>query len=60
MTAYSNCVLVDLKGMLESGFTMGNAVIGSPKSINTAVAQAAQIVANVASSQYGLITAVVK
>lgn len=39
---------------------MGNAVIGSPKSINTAVAQAAQIVANVASSQYGLITAVVK
>lgn len=55
-----NCCLVDLEGMLKGGFTMGNAVIGSPKSINTAVAQAAQIVANVASSQYGLITAVVK
>lgn len=60
MTAYTNCCLVDLEGMLKGGFTMGNAVIGSPKSINTAVAQAAQIVANVASSQYGLNTAVVK
>ena len=39
--------------MLENGFNMGNAVIGSPKSINTAVAQIAQIVANVASSMYG-------
>ena len=32
---------------------MGNAVIGRPNSIGTAVAQIAQIIANVASSQYG-------
>ena len=51
--AYTNCCLVDLKHMFENGFNMGNAVIGTPKSIQTAVAQASQIVANVASSQFG-------
>lgn len=50
---YTNCCLIDLKFMFENGFNMGNAVIGKPKSIQTAVAQTAQIVANVASSQYG-------
>lgn len=49
----TNCCLIDLKFMFENGFNMGNAVIGSPKSIQTAVAQTSQIVANVASSQYG-------
>jgi ribonucleoside-triphosphate reductase (formate) len=52
-SAFTNCTLIDVKLMLENGFNMGNAVIGSPKSINTAVAQIAQIVANVASSMYG-------
>ena len=32
---------------------MGNADVDSPKSIQTATAQMAQIIANVASSQYG-------
>lgn len=50
---YTNCCLVDLNHMFNEGFNMGNAVIGQPKSIQTAVAQTAQIVANVASSQYG-------
>lgn len=50
---YTNCALIDIKHMFENGFNMGNAVIGKPKSIQTAVAQASQIVANVASSQFG-------
>ncbi len=50
----TNCCLIDIKGMLSSGFTMGNAEVDSPRSIQTATAQISQIVANVASSQYGL------
>lgn len=48
-----NCMLVDLKGMLETGFRMGNAEIETPKSISTACAVTAQIVAQVASHIYG-------
>ncbi|WP_099225126.1 anaerobic ribonucleoside-triphosphate reductase [Listeria costaricensis] len=51
--AMTNCCLIDIKGMLENGFTIGNANVESPKSIQTATAQIAQIIANVASSQYG-------
>ena len=50
---YTNCCLIDLNFMFTNGFNMGNAVIGSPKSIQTAVAQTSQIIANVSSSQYG-------
>lgn len=49
----TNCCLIDFAGMLKNGFRMGNADIESPKSIGTAAAQMAQIIANVASSQYG-------
>ena len=52
-TPMTNCCLIDLKGMLEKGFRMGNADIESPKSIQTAAAQIVQIIANVASNQYG-------
>ena len=48
-----NCSLVDLRNMLENGFKMGNADIETPKSITTACAVTAQIIAQVASSQYG-------
>ncbi|WP_096086343.1 anaerobic ribonucleoside-triphosphate reductase [Agaribacterium haliotis] len=48
-----NCMLVDLKGMLENGFKMGNAEIESPKSISTACSVTAQIIAQVASHIYG-------
>lgn len=52
-TPMTNCCLIDIKGMLAHGFTIGNANVESPKSIQTATAQIAQIIANVASSQYG-------
>lgn len=48
-----NCMLVDLKGMLTKGFKMGNADIEPPKSIGTATAVTAQIIAQVASHIYG-------
>ncbi|WP_246117013.1 anaerobic ribonucleoside-triphosphate reductase [Alkalibacterium kapii] len=49
----SNCCLIDFKNMFENGFQIGNAQVESPRSIQTAAAQTAQIIANVASSQYG-------
>ena len=49
----TNCCLIDFKEMLTKGFKIGNADVESPKSITTATAQMAQIIANVASSQYG-------
>ncbi|WAW44544.1 ribonucleotide reductase of class III (anaerobic), large subunit [Klebsiella phage Kp_GWPR59] len=52
-TPYTNCCLVDLKGMLENGFKMGNADIEPPKSIGVATALMAQITAQIASHQYG-------
>ncbi|MDC0612738.1 anaerobic ribonucleoside-triphosphate reductase, partial [Vibrio sp.] len=48
-----NCMLIDLKGMLTGGFKMGNAEIDTPKSISTATAVTAQIIAQVASHIYG-------
>ena len=49
----SNCCLIDFQNMFENGFQIGNAEVESPRSIQTATAQTAQIIANVASSQYG-------
>lgn len=49
----TNCCLIDFKYMFETGFSIGNAEVEQPKSIQTAAAQMAQIIANVASSQYG-------
>ena len=49
----TNCCLIDFEHMLGLGFKIGNAEVESPKSIQTATAQMAQIIANVASSQYG-------
>ncbi len=48
-----NCMLIDLDGMLTRGFKMGNAEIDTPKSIATATAVTAQIIAQVASHIYG-------
>ncbi|MGL5800112.1 MAG: anaerobic ribonucleoside-triphosphate reductase, partial [Plesiomonas sp.] len=48
-----NCMLIDLEGMLTHGFKMGNAEIDTPKSISTATAVTAQIIAQVASHIYG-------
>lgn len=52
-TPMTNCCLIDFEGMLKKGFKIGNAEVESPKSIQTATAQISQIIANVASSQYG-------
>lgn len=49
----SNCCLIDFEAMFKEGFQIGNAEVESPRSIQTAAAQTAQIIANVASSQYG-------
>lgn len=49
----TNCCLIDFQYMFENGFQIGNAQVETPKSIQTATAQMAQIIANVASSQYG-------
>lgn len=49
----TNCCLIDFQYMFEQGFTIGNAEVEKPKSIQTAAAQMAQIIANVSSSQYG-------
>lgn len=50
---YTNCCLPDFKYMLDNGFTMGNAEIGTPKSIQTATAIVSQVLSAVSSSQYG-------
>lgn len=49
----TNCCLIDFEGMMASGFKIGNATMGTPQSIQTAVLQMVQIIASVASSQYG-------
>ena len=48
-----NCMLIDIKTMLEKGFQLGNATIEEPKSISVACAVVAQIIAQVASHIYG-------
>ena len=49
----TNCCLLDIEGMLENGFTMGNADVESPNSINTAVAQMTQAILSVSGEQFG-------
>lgn len=53
LSPMSNYCLIDFKEMLTNGFKIGNAFMESPNSINVATSQVAQIIANVASSQYG-------
>ncbi|AUR97756.1 anaerobic ribonucleoside-triphosphate reductase [Vibrio phage 1.244.A._10N.261.54.C3] len=48
-----NCCLVDVKGMMSNGYKLGGAQVETPKSIGTACAQVAQIIARVASCNYG-------
>lgn len=49
----TNCCLIDFQHMLNHGFVIGNAEVEPAKSIGVAVTQMTQIIANVASSQYG-------
>ncbi|RND56237.1 anaerobic ribonucleoside-triphosphate reductase [Lacticaseibacillus paracasei] len=51
--AETNCCLIDFDYMLNHGFSIGNAEVEPAQSIQVAVTQMTQIIANVASSQYG-------
>ncbi|ACZ31318.1 anaerobic ribonucleoside-triphosphate reductase [Xylanimonas cellulosilytica DSM 15894] len=55
-TPFNNCDLPNFADMLANGFTMGNAQVESPKSIETAASQLAQLIIAVSSSQYGGVT----
>jgi len=48
-----NCCLVNLKGMLKHGFRLGGAQIESPKSVGVACAVTCQVLAQVASHNFG-------
>ena len=50
---YINCCLVNVKDMLENGFTMGTANISEPKSIRVATNVVGQIITAVSSQNYG-------
>lgn len=49
----TNCCLVNYQDMLENGFKIGNAQIGTPNSIGVASTVLTQIVLGVSASQYG-------
>ena len=53
ITPETSCCLIDFDEMFKHGFKIGNAWVSSPRSIQTATAQMSQIIANVASLQYG-------
>lgn len=48
-----NCCLINIKDMLDNGTVMNGKMIESPKSFQTACTVTTQIIASVASSQYG-------
>lgn len=48
-----NCCLIDIKDMLENGTVMNGKMIESPKSFQVACTVMTQIIASVASCQYG-------
>lgn len=51
--ALHNCSLIDLEDMLQNGTVISNTMIEKPHSFSTACNIATQIIAQVASSQYG-------
>lgn len=48
-----NCCLINIKDMLDNGTVINNLLIESPKSFHVACTIVAQIVAGIASNQYG-------
>lgn len=51
--SYINCCLVNIKDMLDNGFTMGSANVTKPKSLRVACNIIAQIISAVSSQNYG-------
>ena len=48
-----NCMLINLEDMLNNGTVINNKLVESPKSFSTACAVTTQIIAQIASGQYG-------
>ena len=55
-----NCCLVNIKDMLDNGTCINGTMVDSPSSFTTACTVMTQIIAQIASSQYGKVVAVVK
>lgn len=53
ISSLTNCCLVNYRDMLENGFNIGNAQVGTPNSIGVASTILTQIVLAVSASQYG-------
>lgn len=53
LSKMTNCSLPNFKNMLDNGFHLGNAEMGSANSIEIAATQITQIIQNIASNQYG-------
>lgn len=56
----TNCCLIDIENMLDNGTMMNGKLIESPKSFQVACTVMTQIIAAIASSQYGEVVAVRK
>ena len=54
MQPMSNCCLVNIGDMLDNGTVINKRMIESPKSFQVACTVMTQIIAQVASNQYGL------
>ncbi|HSQ90238.1 anaerobic ribonucleoside-triphosphate reductase [Romboutsia sp.] len=53
MQSIHNCMLINLEDMLQNGTVINNKLIESPKSFSTACTIVTQIIAQIASGQYG-------
>ena len=60
MQSIHNCMLINLEDMLQNGTVINNKLVESPKSFSTACTIVTQIIAQIASGQYGGNTITIK
>ena len=60
MQPIHNCMLINLEDMLQNGTVINNKLVESPKSFSTACTIVTQIIAQIASGQYGGNTITIK
>ena len=60
MQPIHNCMLINLEDMLNNGTVINNKLVESPKSFGTACTIVTQIIAQIASAQYGGNTITIK
>ena len=60
MQSIHNCMLINLEDMLQNGTVINNKLVESPKSFSTACTIVTQIIAQIASAQYGGNTITIK